>query len=259
MLVIISPAKTLDFNKINKNLPITKPEFLREAKILVNELKNYDLFSLSKLMKISDKLATLNKDRFEKWTDSLENSRQCLIAFKGDVYNGIDVGSFNEEDFFYTNEHLRILSGLYGVLNPFDGINPYRLEMGIKLKFNKYRNLYDYWDNKLIKRIIKDIEKTENNILVNLASYEYFKSIEDIKKLNPTIKIVTPIFKEYKNGEYKIISIKAKRARGLMTAFIMKNKINNIDNIKKFDLEGYEFNEILSNNEEIIFTRHNEK
>ncbi|MBW6409383.1 peroxide stress protein YaaA [Clostridium weizhouense] len=259
MLVIISPSKTLDFNKTNKNLPMTKPKFLREAKILVNELKKYDSFSLSKLMKISDKLATLNKDRFEKWTDSLENSRQCLIAFKGDVFNGIDVGSFNEEDFFYTNEHLRILSGLYGLLNPFDGINLYRLEMGIKFIFNNYKNLYEYWDNKLINKILKDISKTENNILVNLASYEYFKSIEDIKKLNPNIKIVTPIFKEYKNGEYKIISIKAKRARGLMTAFIMKNQINNVDNIKKFDLEGYKFDENLSNNEDLVFTRHNEE
>ncbi|AOR23868.1 peroxide stress protein YaaA [Clostridium taeniosporum] len=254
MLVVISPAKTLDFNKINETLPMTKPKFLKEARILVNELKTYDSYSLEKLMTISKKLSSLNRDRFQVWSESLNNARQCLIAFKGEVFKGIDVGSFNIEDLFYTNEHLRILSGLYGVLNPFDGINPYRLEMGTKISFDIYKNLYDYWGDKLKYKIIKDIKSTGDNILINLASYEYFKSIEGIDKLDTSINIITPIFKEYRNGTYKIITMKAKKARGLMTSFIMKNKINNIKDLKRFDLDGYCYNEELSTNNDLVFT-----
>ncbi|NFG62203.1 MULTISPECIES: peroxide stress protein YaaA [unclassified Clostridium] len=257
MLVVISPAKTLDFNKTNETLPMTSPKFLKEARTLVDELKKYDSYSLGNLMKTSDKLSLLNKDRFEVWNESFDNARQCLIAFKGEVFRGIDVGSFNIEDLFYTNEHLRILSGLYGVLSPFDGVNPYRLEMGTKLSFDNYKNLYDYWEDKLKHKIIEDIKSTGNNILVNLASYEYFKSIEGIDILDTSVNIVTPIFKEYRNGEYKIITMKAKKARGLMTSFIMKNKINNINDLKKFDLEGYLYNEQLSNNNDLVFTLEN--
>ncbi|WP_252229126.1 peroxide stress protein YaaA [Clostridium sp. ZBS15] len=257
MLVVISPAKTLDFNKTNETLPMTSPKFLKEARTLVDELKKYDSYSLGNLMKTSDKLSLLSKDRFEVWNESFDNARQCLIAFKGEVFRGIDVGSFNIEDLFYTNEHLRILSGLYGVLSPFDGVNPYRLEMGTKLSFDNYKNLYDYWEDKLKHKIIEDIKSTGNNILVNLASYEYFKSIEGIDILDTSVNIVTPIFKEYRNGEYKIITMKAKKARGLMTSFIMKNKINNINDLKKFDLEGYLYNEQLSNNNDLVFTLEN--
>ena len=257
MLVVISPAKTLDFNKTNETLPMTSPKFLKEARTLVDELKKYDSYSLGNLMKTSDKLSLLNKDRFEVWNESFDNARQCLIAFKGEVFRGIDVGSFNIEDLFYTNEHLRILSGLYGVLSPFDGVNPYRLEMGTKLSFDNYKNLYDYWEDKLKHKIIEDIKSTGNNILVNLASYEYFKSIEGIDILDTSVNIVTPIFKEYRNGEYKIITMKAKKARGLMVSFIMKNKINNINDLKKFDLEGYLYNEQLSNNNDLVFALEN--
>ncbi|NFA43131.1 peroxide stress protein YaaA [Clostridium botulinum] len=257
MLVVISPAKTLDFNKINETLPMTNPKFLKEARVLVEELKNYDSYSLGKLMKTSDKLSLLNKNRFDIWNESFDNSRQCLIAFKGEVFKCIDVGSFNVEDLFYTNDHLRILSGLYGALNPFDGVNPYRLEMGTKLSFNNYKNLYDYWGDKLKYKIIEDIKSTGDNMLVNLASYEYFKSIEGIDLIDTSVNIVTPIFKEYRNGEYKIVTMKAKKARGLMVSFIMKNKINNIEDLKKFDLEGYLYNEDLSNNNELVFTLEN--
>ncbi|KAI3350598.1 peroxide stress protein YaaA [Clostridium botulinum] len=257
MLVVISPAKTLDFNKVNETLPMTNPKFLKEARVLVEELKNYDSYSLGKLMNISDKLSVLNKNRFDIWNESFDNSRQCLIAFKGEVFKGIDVGSFNVEDLFYTNDHLRILSGLYGVLNPFDGVNPYRLEMGTKLSFNNYKNLYDYWGDKLKYKIIENIKSTGDNMLVNLASYEYFKSIEGIDLIDTSVNIVTPIFKEYTNGEYKIVTMKAKKARGLMVSFIMKNKINNIEDLKKFDLEGYLYNEDLSNNNELVFTLEN--
>lgn len=254
MIVVISPAKTLDFNKVNETLPITKPYFLEEAKELIEELKKYDVFSLEKLMKISPKLAKLNKERLQNWSDSLETARQCLIAFKGEAYRGIDVGSYTMEDHFYANDNLRILSGLYGVLRPFDGINLYRLEMATKLHINKWDNLYDYWGTKLINNIIQDVRRSESNMIVNLASYEYFKSIEGIKKVED-IKVITPIFKEYRNGEYKIITIMAKRARGLMTSFIMKNKIEKLDELKNFDYEGYEFNQELSSDMELVFAR----
>lgn len=254
MIIVISPAKTLDFSKSNETLPMTKPQFIDEAKELVQVLKTYDVFSLGKLMKVSAKLAKLNNERFQIWSESLNSARQCLIAFKGEVFKGIDVGSYTIEDYFYANDNLRILSGLYGVLRPFDGINLYRLEMGIKFDFNKYKNLYEYWGNKLIYNIAEDIKKSKNNVLVNLASYEYFKSIEDIKNLEK-IKVVTPIFKEYRNGEYKIITIMAKRARGLMTSFIIKNKIETIDELKGFNYEGYEFNEELSGEVDLVFIR----
>jgi cytoplasmic iron level regulating protein YaaA (DUF328/UPF0246 family) len=254
MIIVISPAKTLDFSKSNETLPMTKPKFIDEAKELVQELKGYDAFSLEKLMKISPKLAKLNNERFQMWSDCLDSGRQCLIAFKGEVFKGIDVGSYTMEDYFYANDKLRILSGLYGVLKPFDGINLYRLEMGIKFKFNQHKNIYEYWGNKLVNSIAEDIGRSKNNILINLASYEYFKAIEDINKLE-RIKVITPIFKEYKNGEYKIITIMAKRARGLMTSFIIKNQIENIDELKLFNYEGYEFNEELSSKVDLVFTR----
>lgn len=254
MIVVISPAKTLDFSKSNETLPMTKPLFIDEAKELVQELKGYDVFSLEKLMKVSSKLAKLNNERFQIWSESLDSARQCLIAFKGEVFKGIDVGSYTMEDYFYANDNLRILSGLYGVLKPFDGINLYRLEMGIKFNFKEYKNLYEYWRNKLADNIAEDIKKSKNNILINLASYEYFKAIEDIKK-SEKIKIITPIFKEYRNGEYKIITIMAKRARGLMTSFIIKNQIEIIDELKTFNYEGYEFNEELSSDLDLVFTR----
>lgn len=256
MIVVISPAKTLDFDKTNESLPMTEPEFLNEARILVDDLKEYDISSLSNLMKISNKLGELNKSRFEQWTQSLSEARQCLLAFKGDVYKGLDVGSFTLEDFFYTNDHLRILCGLYGILRPFDGIQPYRLEMSTKVAFDKYKNLYDFWGEKLINRLEKDIRETDNNLLINLASYEYYKSIENILN-NKDINVITPIFKEYKNGEYKIVSFKAKRARGLMTSYIMKNKLNTVEEIKDFKDEGYKFNKSLSNDKELVFTRDN--
>jgi cytoplasmic iron level regulating protein YaaA (DUF328/UPF0246 family) len=205
-------------------------------------------------MKISPKLSKLNFEKFKVWSGSLVSARHCITAFKGEVYRGMDVGSYTIEDYFYANDNLRILSGLYGVLKPFDGINQYRLEMGIKLKFKQYKNLYEYWGNKLMLNIYEDVKKKKNNMIVNLASYEYFKAIENIEKLEG-IKVITPIFKEYRNGEYKIITLKAKRARGLMVSFIIKNKIESLEELKRFDMEGYEFNEDLSSDINLVFTR----
>lgn len=254
MLIVISPAKTLDFESINDNLPMTNPRFLDESKIIMKELRELDSDSIGKLMKISDKLSSLNKERFTSWEDTLENSKHCLLAFQGDVYKGLDVGSFTDEDLFYANDHLRILSGLYGVLRPFDGINPYRLEMGSRLRLGENKDLYEFWSDTLKDSIYKELRMHNESTLINLASKEYFKSVEDIINKDD-VKIITPTFKEFRNGEYKIISLKAKRARGLMSRYIIQNKINNPEELKLFTEEDYEYNEELSNEQEWIFTR----
>lgn len=254
MLIVISPAKTLDFENINNNLPMTNPRFLEYSNIIMDRLKELDSYSIGKLMKISDKLSSLNKERFDTWQDTLENSNHCLLAFQGDVYKGLDVGSFTDEDLFYANDHLRILSGLYGVLRPFDGINPYRLEMGSKLDVLGEKNLYEFWKDTLKNSIYEELRKHNESTLINLASKEYFKSIEAIEK-EDDIKVITPTFKEFRNGEYKIISLKAKRARGLMSRYIIQNQINNPEELKGFNEEGYEYNEELSTENEWIFTR----
>lgn len=254
MIIVISPAKTLDFEKKYNDLPMSEPRFLAKSKIINKELKNYDSYSLEKLMKISTKLATLNKDRIEKWTTNLETSKQAILAFKGDVYRGMDVGSLSHSELFYANDHLRILSGLYGILRPLDGINEYRLEMGIKLPVGNLKNLYEFWDNSLEESILEDIKKHKNKTIVNLASQEYFKSIEGLLE-REDVTVITPIFKELRGDKYKIISLNAKKARGMMTRYIIQNEIEEIEEIKKFNLDGYEFNEEMSNEREIVFTR----
>lgn len=254
MIIVISPAKTLDFDIKNENLPMSDPRFLDKSQEIINEIKKYDSFSLEKLMKISSKLATLNEERFDKWTKSLDTSKQCLLAFKGDVYRGMDVMSLSDPEIFYANEHLRILSGLYGVLRPLDGINEYRLEMGTKLNVNGNKDLYEFWGKDLEESLLNELSNHKNKILVNLASNEYFKAVEGLKE-NNKIKVVTPIFKEYRGDKYKIIALNAKRARGLMTRYIIQNEIEDISEIKKFNLDGYEFNEEMSSDTEYVFTR----
>lgn len=254
MIIVISPAKTLDFDIKNENLPMSEPRFLDKSQEIINEIKKYDSFSLEKLMKISSKLAKLNEERFDKWTKSLDTSKQCLLAFKGDVYRGMDVMSLSDPEIFYANEHLRILSGLYGVLRPLDGINEYRLEMGTKLNVNNNKDLYEFWGKDLEESLLNELSNHKNKILINLASNEYFKAVEGLKE-NNKIKVVTPIFKEYRGDKYKIIALNAKRARGLMTRYIIQNEIEDISEIKKFNLDGYEFNEEMSSDTEYVFTR----
>ena len=254
MIIVISPAKTLDFDIKNENLPMSEPRFLDKSQEIINEIKKYDSFSLEKLMKISSKLATLNEERFDKWTKSLDTSKQCLLAFKGDVYRGMDVMSLSDPEIFYANEHLRILSGLYGVLRPLDGINEYRLEMGTKLNVNNNKDLYEFWGKDLEESLLNELSNHKNKILINLASNEYFKAVESLKE-NNKIKVVTPIFKEYRGDKYKIIALNAKRARGLMTRYIIQTEIEDISEIKKFNLDGYEFNEEMSSDTEYVFTR----
>ena len=162
MIIVVSPAKTLDFKEKNSNLPMSEPRFLEKSQEIINEIKNYSSYELEKLMKISTKLATLNEERFGQWTPSLDTAKQALLAFKGDVYMGMDVGSFSDSNLFYANDHLRILSGLYGVLRPFDGIKEYRLEMGTKLKVNDSKDLYGFWKNELVECLVNDLDQSHD-------------------------------------------------------------------------------------------------
>ena len=206
-------------------------------------------------MNISIKLAELNFERYTRWSLPLneDNAKQAILAFNGHAYSGLKADNFNENDFDFAQKHLRILSGLYGILKPLDLILPYRLEMGTKLENPKGKNLYQFWDELITTELNKDILNSENNILINLASDEYYKAIK-INKLNANV--IKPVFKENKNGNYKVISVYAKKARGLMTRFIIKNKLTNPSDIKAFNTEGYSFNNNFSDKNTFVFTRH---
>ena len=254
MLIIISPAKTLDYKT-----PITiqgesKAPFLKESQQLIKELKKLNPNDISELMKVSSKIAYLNHDRFAEWQLPFPSgtTRQALLAFKGEVFNGIDAYSFSQEEIDYAQNHLRMLSGLYGVLRPLDMMMPYRLEMGTKLAQGKNKNLYEFWGEKITQKVQESIDEQNEKVLVNLASSEYYKSV---KAANLKAKIITPIFKEAKGDQYKVIAIFAKKARGLMSRFIIQNRIENPEEIKLFDAAGYFFNETLSTTTEFIFTR----
>lgn len=252
MLILVSPAKSLNFDKQNIVSDYTNPQFKKEASQLVQVLKKLKMQDLSKLMSISDKLAQLNVERFGVWQKQheIENSKQAILSFTGDVYQGLQAETFSQEDFNFAQNHLRILSGLYGILRPLDLIQPYRLEMGTKLVFKDFKNLYGFWQEKITKEVNKILK--EEKVLVNLASNEYFKSVQS---KNIKGEIITPIFKEKRGDIYKVISFSAKKARGLMSAFIIKNKIDNVEDIKAFSEENYSFNSELSKEKEWVFVR----
>ncbi|MCL4147961.1 UNVERIFIED_CONTAM: hypothetical protein GTU68_031395 [Idotea baltica] len=205
-------------------------------------------------MSLSEKLSELNYNRYKSFSlpFNKKNSKQAILAFTGDVYTDIDTDNYREKDFEYAQNHLRIISGLYGLLRPLDLIQPYRLEMKTKLKIGSNKDLYSFWGNKLTKQVSKDLEKQNDKIIINLASNEYFSAINP-KEVDSNL--ITPIFKEKKGSDYKIIAIYAKRARGLMTNYIIKNRIKNITQLKKFDLDNYSFNKSLSNDNDLVFTR----
>jgi len=254
MLIIISPAKTLDFNSDLELGKYTIPEYLDESEVLVKELKQFDVSALKDLMHISNSLAELNYERFQMWHPEFntDNARQALFAFKGEVYNGLKAGTYDVEDIAYAQEHLRILSGLYAVLKPLDLIQAYRLEMGTHVKTNRGTTLYEFWGDRITKSLNKEMKRQKEKVLVNLASNEYFKSI-DPKKLNA--EIITPVFLDYNGGKYRIVTFFAKNARGLMTSFLIKNRIENPEEIKLFDEAGYYYNDQLSKDHKIVFTR----
>lgn len=254
MLIVISPAKSLDFKTPSVTSKYTVPEFLEESEKLVGRLRNMSPKQLSKLMSISKDLGELNFHRYQNWSLPFtpENAKQAILAFNGDVYQGLQASTLSEEMLELAQQKLRILSGLYGVLKPLDLIQPYRLEMGTKLKYYRSKDLYAFWNPTLTKKINEAVEASGSNVLVNLASNEYFKSI-DKKKLKA--EIVTPEFKDRKNGGYKMISFFAKKARGLMSRFILENNINEVNNLQAFDAEGYVFNPRLSKTDNPVFTR----
>jgi len=213
---------------------------LNKSEELIDLLTTKSPTDIEKLMKISPKLAELNVERYHTWSRPFnkKNAKQAILAFKGDVYTGLEADTFGEQDFEYAQSHLRILSGLYGALRPLDLMQPYRLEMGIKLENPKGKNLYEFWGSDITKAINKQLKAIDSNTLINLASNEYFKSLK-IKEVNANV--VTPVFKDWKNGQYKLISFFAKKARGVMSAWVIKNRINNVDNLNQFNLDGYKY------------------
>lgn len=254
MIAILSPAKNLNMEKTFNTDLYTKPVFIKEANILIKELQQYTPPELESLMKINSELAEQNFMRHIMWKEdhNLSNGKQALLAYDGAVYRGINAKDFDNGQLSFANDHLRILSGLYGVLRPLDLIQPYRLEMGTKLKNNSGNNLYSFWKNKLTDYFIKELSNQENNVLIDLASKEYSSAI-DMNRLNA--KVITPVFKDYKRGTHKVITIYAKRARGLMSRFIVENNIVSPDDLKEFCEEGYNYNEYMSNDIEWVFTR----
>ena len=246
MKIIISPAKKLNTNIITHDSNVSY-KFLNESKSLISDLKLLDKQNIKDLMNISDSLAELNYDRFQKWDDKLKPTYKALDLFAGAVFEAMQINDFTEEDRVYAQENLRIISGLYGVLAPEDLILPYRLEMGTKLKTSKANSLYSFWGDKLNKYISEQIK---DSFLVNLASDEYSKSLK-LNKLKENI--VTPVFKDFKNGKLKVISFYAKKARGYMCNFIIKNRIEKIDDLKLFSEQGYSFQEEKEG--DLIFTR----
>ncbi|MFT7221285.1 MAG: cytoplasmic iron level regulating protein YaaA (DUF328/UPF0246 family) [Candidatus Azotimanducaceae bacterium] len=252
MLTVISPAKTLDFETPPQTAKTSTPIFRPQTKELAGIMRGKSPKDLSKLMGISPKLAELNAERFEQFKTRGNPGKQALLAFKGDVYVGLNVESYDERDFTFAQNNLRILSGLYGVLRPLDVIQPYRLEMGTKLTTAAGKTLYDYWNNAIGKAIAEELSDHRNKTLVNLASNEYFKAVA--VSMLPG-KLITPVFKDYSKGTYKILSFFAKKARGAMSTFIVKNRITKPDDLKTFSEDGYAFNTTYSTDTEWVFTR----
>ena len=256
MLIVISPAKTLDFETPTSTKPHTLPGFLDNSAKLIDQLRQLEPDKIGKLMSISPKLATLNSNRYHQWSlpFNLNNAKQSILAFKGDVYTGLDATSFNADELAFAQERLRILSGLYGILRPLDLIQPYRLEMGTQLNNPRGKDLYAFWGDIITDAVNQDIKKQRTSTLINLASNEYFKSIRP-EKLNANV--ITPVFKDRKNDVYKIISFFAKKARGQMSRYIVQHKLTNPEDIKHFDVAGYSFNANASTKDRWIFTRDN--
>jgi uncharacterized protein len=253
MKIIISPAKKLNFDKEDYLATPTSIEFGAEAEKLIGKLKKLKPKAISDLMKLSPALADLNYERYHKWAlpFNQEEIKAAAFAFDGEVYSGLNIRDFSKEDLVHCQNQLMILSGLYGILKPMDEILPYRLEMGTSLKYSKtINNLYQFWGDKLTKRLQSNLNTKD--VLVNLASEEYAKSI-DFKKIKNTC--VTPVFKEQSGDQFKIVMVYAKQARGLMTQFIIKNQIKTISELKSFDIAGYSYNENLSEEDKIVFTR----
>jgi uncharacterized protein len=252
MITIISPAKTLDFSNKYEGLNLYDPAFISESEAIIHKLRKLSSKKVAKLMNLSKDLADLNVQRYHEWSPNFtdENSRPALLAFGGDVYRGMDNKNFTKEDLDFANDHLRILSGLYGVLKPLDRLQAYRLEMGTSIAIGRKKNLYQFWADKITETLNTALVNAQSDTLVNLASSEYFKAV-DFSRIKG--KVITPVFKDLKNGEYKVVMTWAKLARGMMTSYIVRNRLTDSEQIKGF--EEYSFSEPLSTDSEWVFVR----
>ena len=258
MITIISPATTMNFDKDINLENSSNPVFKEDVNYLISILKELNIKEISDLMNLSEDLSKLNYDRYQNLLDSNNKKLQSILAFDGEVFNSMNTSDFNEYDFNFANDHLRILSGLYGILSPLDLIEPYRLEMKAKLENKNGKDLYKFWKSKITDYIIKELKTHENKVLINLASSEYLKCI-DLKPIKKDFKFIDVVFKDYdlKTNTYKVKGLYAKKAREYMCRFIIKNKIDSVDDLLKFNIEGYTYNDELSNGEVITFTRKN--
>ena len=254
MLITLSPSKGQDFEEPSLSKKYSKPADLKDSELLIKELRKIKSKELQEMMTVSENIAKLNVERYKTFQTpfTTKNAKQAIFAFKGDVYAGLDLESFDEDDFSYAQDHLRILSGLYGCLRPLDLIQPYRLEMKTKLKNTRGDNLYQFWDDRITKSINKELKKQQEPVLVNLASNEYFKSVKP-KLLEGRLLNIN--FKETKDGKTRVVAIFAKRARGMMADYIIRNRIERPEDLKKFKLGGYRFNKSLSDDKQWTFER----
>jgi len=253
MLTVVSPAKTLDFDTPSITQEYSQSMYLNQSSLLIGQLKEYSNSEIASLMNLSDNLAELNQARYQAWQlpFTLDNAKQAILAFKGDVYAGLDAESLDEPRFEFAQKHLRILSGLYGVLRPFDLIQPYRLEMGTKIPNDRGKDLYQFWGS-ILRKAIEAEPGLADGVLINLASNEYFRALE-AKKIKA--RVITPAFRDWKNGEYKMISFYAKKARGLMSRYIIDHRFDRPEEIKNFNSDGYRFSQELSKGDNWVFIR----
>ena len=254
MLILLSPSKTQDYAGPLTFKKYSLPRFLDDTRELVRELRKFSVGGIEKLMGVSWKIADLNRERFKNFqkTFSLKNSRQAILAYIGHVYMDIDVENYSPKDFEFAQKHVRILTGMYGVLRPLDLIQPYRLEFRIVLKTKRGKNLYEFWNRKVTDLVAADLREQGDDVIINLASEEYFQVI---KPELLEAKIIQPIFKEHRNGQYKIFGLLAKRARGMMTDFVIKERLSKPEELKTFNTGGYRFRKEFSNDHEFVFVR----
>ncbi|GAA5494767.1 peroxide stress resistance protein YaaA [Rubritalea halochordaticola] len=258
MIILLSPAKSLDYDSPLLTKKSTKPRLLDDSEELVLQLRKMSPAQIGKLMSISDKLAELNAERYASWEKdfSKDNARQAILAFTGDVYQGMELSDWSADDFAAAQKQIRILSGLYGVLRPLDLMQAYRLEMGTKLENKRGKNLYEFWGSKITEMLNKDLKASGSDLVVNLASNEYFSSV---KKKELIGELITPVFKDEKNGTYKIISFYAKKARGMMADFIVREGVSDVAGLKKFKTAGYKYSAKDSKGNELVFLRKEQK
>lgn len=254
MIIVLSPAKTLDFETPAPTKEYSQASLLLESELLIDRCKKLSMQDIASLMKVSDKIAGLNVARFADWSLPLssDSAKQALFAFKGDVYTGLQAETLAPKTLSYAQQHLRILSGLYGLLKPLDLMLAYRLEMGTKLDNFRGANLYQFWGSIVTNAVNEALQAQQDNVLVNLASNEYFKAV---KKKELKGQIITPIFKDQKNGQYKVISFYAKKARGLMARYILENELTEVEQLKTFDVDGYYFVAADSTATDLVFYR----